>query len=532
MMRIFTLLLTVLLSIGCHDDRDHEGHGDHGHGHEHHEGRAGHEEHDDHDEQTENALAITRWAKGHELFVELGPLGANKPVQYHAHVTVLDGFKPVLSGELTVQFKQGDRVASEVKIDGVARPGIFVTQAKAPEAGNYALSMTYDGGDVAVAFDCGTVAIGKRVPEESPRPVISFLKEQQWRIPFGTELAQERTIAREIELPAIVEPAGTDRLTISAPTSGRFFHNPELRLAEGLHLKAGALVGRIAPTVTGDDFGRLSLDVDEARLKKDQAERELKRIEPLVADGLLPAKRLIEANNEIERHSAQLRAAYARLSRVVAPGGKGGLAVKASLAGVVTEVMVANGEPVQPGQSLLRIGGERNRWVRARFVARPDEPMHDARAVAIRTPGGIRVDIQGRARLLSSHPTVDPRTQLASFIAEVSAARPPAKGHHHGDETDHELLSGTHVILLIQVGDKTERLTVHQSAVVDINTRLYVFVQSGGEEFEKRRVTIGDRDGEFVQIVKGVEAGERVVTRGGYDIHLASVMGAVESHRH
>jgi hypothetical protein len=35
-----------------------------------------------------------------------------------------------------------------------------------------------------------------------------------------------------------------------------------------------------------------------------------------------------------------------------------------------------------------------------------------------------------------------------------------------------------------------------------------------------------------VQIVTGLEAGERIVTRGGYDIHLAALMGTIESHRH
>lgn len=508
MTRVLAAMLLLLLGVACHD-HDHD-HGDHGHDAEHAEAHG--------DEET---LAITRWASTHELFVELGPLAADKPIAYHAHITKLDGFQPARSGTLTVRYKQGDRVATEVTIEGVARPGIFVTKANAPGAGSYDLSITYADADGTVEFDCGTVAIGSPVPEGSPRAAIAFRKEQQWRIPFGTAVAEERAIAREIELPAIVEPAGSDRLTISAPTSGRFFHNPKLTLAEGFHLDAGALVGRIAPTVAGDDYHRLTQAVDGARLRRDQAVSELERLEPLVADGLLPTKRLIDTQNAIDRHTAELRAAQARLGRVVAPGGQGGLRITSSLEGVVTEIMVANGEPVEPGQSLLRIGGERSRWVRARFIARPDEPMHDARAVAIRTPGGVRLGIEGRARLLSSHPTIDPRTQLASFIAEVT-----------GTATDHELLSGTHVVLLVQVGEKTKRLTVPYSAVVDINTRLYVFVQVGGEEFEKRPVVIGDRDGDYVHIVKGVEPGEHVVTRGGYDVHLASVMGTIESHRH
>jgi multidrug efflux pump subunit AcrA (membrane-fusion protein) len=144
--------------------------------------------------------------------------------------------------------------------------------------------------------------------------------------------------------------------------------------------------------------------------------------------------------------------------------------------------------------------------------------------VAVRTSSGERLDFGDRARLLSSHPTVDPRTQLATFIAEVGA-------DDHG-ESSHELRSGSHVVLVVQVGEQREQLAIPIGAVVDINTRRYVFVQVGGESFEKRAVTLGDRDGDFVEVRQGVAAGEHVVVEGGYDIHLASIMGQVESHRH
>jgi RND family efflux transporter MFP subunit len=417
-------------------------------------------------------------------------------------------------------------VASELVAEAPTRPGIFTPSGAAPPAGDYTLLLRYRFGTDEALFECGSVSVSDTLPAAEPaRAAIGFLKEQQWSIPFATALASERDIAHEVELPAAVEPAGTDQLTIAAPTSGRFYHNPKLSLAEGLHVEAGTLVGLIAPTVAGDDFNRLTSAVDEARLEKRQAAREVARLEPLVADGLLPDKRLIEANNQLEAANAKLSASGARLGRVTAPGGKGGLEVKASLEGVVTELLVANGEPVEPGAALLRIGGENTRWIRARFVTRPDEELHDATAVAVRTTGGQRIDVRKRARLLSEHPIVDPKTQLATWIAQVNM----------GDEktlSTHTLRSGSPVVLLLRVGKPTSRLTVPRSAVEEINTRTYVFVQVGGEQFEKRRVVLGDADGDYVHVLEGVAVGERVVTRGGYDIHLASVIGSVESHRH
>jgi membrane fusion protein, heavy metal efflux system len=513
-MRWLLWLSLAVVVLGCppSDDHDH----DHGHDHDEHEHAP---EADDHG--ASDAVGITRWADDYELFAEL----AREPrgLAVHAHVTKLSDFSPVTDGRLVMQLSQDGAAVAELASEAPARPGIFTPAGPKLTDGTYTVTVRYERDGATTTFTGSPVVFGGRQAQVG-RPTLSFLKEQQWVVPFRTAEAAMRPIAREVELPAIVEPAGTDKLTVSAPTSGRFFHNPKIKLAEGLHIEAGTLVGRIAPTVAGDDFSRLNLAVEEARIAKEQAERERARIEPMVKDGLLPQSRLIEVNNEIEKQAAKLRSARRRLGSVVAPGGKGGLVVKAALGGVVTEILVANGEPVDPGESLLRIGGERTRWVRARFVARPDEPLFDARAVAVRTASGARVQLEGRARLLSSHPTVDPKTQLATFIAEVGV-------DDHAEST-HHLRSGSHVVLLLQVGERRERLAVPVTAVVDINTRRYVFVQVDGETFEKRRVKLGDRDGDFVEIVEGIADGERVVTTGGYDVHLASILGAVESHQH
>ena len=73
---------------------------------------------------------------------------------------------------------------------------------------------------------------------------------------------------------------------------------------------------------------------------------------------------------------------------------------------------------------------------------------------------------------------------------------------------------------------------VPASAVVDDGGRPIVFVQREGETFERRPVTLGARAGDVVQVVEGVKAGERVVTRGAYLVRLASLSTQVPAHGH
>ncbi|MDF3070358.1 MAG: secretion protein HlyD [Polyangiaceae bacterium] len=473
------------------------------------------------------SIAITRYSERYELFVEFSAPAPGQPVTYHAHVTRLSDFSPVTSGSLVVRFKNASGVAREAKQHDVKRPGVFVLEAPAPTAGRYALEMVYANGDQLDTFEGGDVAV-QSPPLARPKPsgsAITFLKEVQWRVPFGTARAETRLMARELELPGVVEPAAGDQLTVGAPTGGRFFHSSKLALVEGTRIAKGDVLGAIAPNVAGDDFTRLQLAVEEGTLGVSQTERELARVEPLVGQGLLPEKRVIQLRNELETRSAQLRSARSRLARVSAPGGAGGLPIKSTQDGVIAEVVAANGEPVEPGAPLVRIGGTAHWWIRTRFVAKPVSLLAGAAPASLRLASGERTSLESHgARFVSALPVVDAATRVATWIVDVPS---PASQSLPSD-----FRTGANVVVGVRVGKAETALGVPRSAVVEINTRPYVFVQVDGEQFEKRLVSVGAADGDYIRVEEGVKAGERIVTRGGYDIHLASLMETVQSHRH
>jgi multidrug efflux pump subunit AcrA (membrane-fusion protein) len=62
--------------------------------------------------------------------------------------------------------------------------------------------------------------------------------------------------------------------------------------------------------------------------------------------------------------------------------------------------------------------------------------------------------------------------------------------------------------------------------------RPYVFVQLGGEQFVRRFIEIASRDGDLVGVKRGVMPGERVVTRGAYEVQLASAASGLPAEGH
>jgi multidrug efflux pump subunit AcrA (membrane-fusion protein) len=73
---------------------------------------------------------------------------------------------------------------------------------------------------------------------------------------------------------------------------------------------------------------------------------------------------------------------------------------------------------------------------------------------------------------------------------------------------------------------------VPRDAVLMEAGRPYVFVQIGGETFSRRYVEIASRDGDRIGIRSGVMVGDRVVTRGAYEVQLASAAKGLPAEGH
>ena len=96
----------------------------------------------------------------------------------------------------------------------------------------------------------------------------------------------------------------------------------------------------------------------------------------------------------------------------------------------------------------------------------------------------------------------------------------------------HALLIGQTATAILYTGRKERMVVVPAAAVLMEAGRPFVFVQTGGESFARRTVDIVARDGDLVGIRSGVRRGERVVTRGAYEVQLASVAGGLPAEGH
>ena len=360
---------------------------------------------------------------------------------------------------------------------------------------------------------------------EEDSAAITYLKEPQWTNGFGTVTVQEAELRQGIRVPAVIEPLTGGEAVVSAPADGRFMTG-EL-LAVGDRVTAGQEVGRIQPRLGsgGDDRATLAGAVAEAQASLDAARLDLARAERLLAERAVPARRVEEAQRVVRIAEPRLVAAQARLAQrdeTLASGGGvaagNSFVLKAPIAGRLAEVYAALGASYDEGAPLFKI-------IRTdRVELQAHVPASDAPLRGEVTD--IELEIAGRpdpVAVKSDHMhdagVLDPATHALPVQFDV-------------DNRSGQLLIGQTAIAILYSGARQKMPAVPKAAVLMEAGRPYVFVQTGGESFSRRLIEIAARDGDLVGIRSGLALGDRVVTRGAYDVQLASAAGGLPAEGH
>ena len=471
-------------------------------------------------------VAVTAWTEKTELFMEHPPLVAGQEASFHIHLTDLSTFAPLREGTVAVRF-EGDTI-ERVEVEGPSTPGIFNVTLTAPAARRYELAVEVQSelvsdehrlGAVTVYPDQASALAAVTADEEG---AISFLKEQQWTLDFETSTVRKLARRAVISVPATIEPRVGGTVEVRAPAAGR--------IVPGGGHAAGRSVARGAPLVEvivrNDRLGEapvLKLEVVQAESALRLASEDLARIERLAGLGAVPQRRLSEAR--AAHDTARARAEIAReqmrhleLSRTGEGAGDPGerVVVRAPITGVVAESRVTRGAVVEEGQLLYRLVS----LDRVHVVGAVPE-QHLARVGNVTS---AEVEVPGLSRhlaatLVSIGRVVDPQTRSVPITFEV--VQPPAS-----------IAVGQGVTLRLITAAHEAEVAVPADAVVDDGGQPIVFVQIGGESFERRPVRVGGSlEGGLVQ-VDGLEPGERIVTRGAHLVRLAALSPQAPGHGH
>ena len=471
---------------------------------------------------------LTQFTDQTELFLEFPPLVVGKPATLAAHLTRLADFKPVAQGKLTIVLA-GEKAAADERfiVEAPAVPGIFRATVTPTSIGERELSvilesdlgtLTHDLGPVTVYADMNAAKSGHggHAHDEEGIP---FSKEQQWKIDFATAEAVKGTARTAIAATGTIRaPAGSEAQLV-APTAG------VLRAVNGFPrigqaVKKGQVLAVLGPRLGGDsDQASLEAAAGKAQVALEQARRERERMELLFKEEAVAEKRLLDARANERTAQAEVQAATARAQQL---GGSGGIALKAPMDGIVAEVTAAAGAFVNEGAPLLHIANTGKLWLDARVPESDIGRLGKPTGAAFTVDGydqGFAIDIGRNGSLIAVGGMVDAQTRTVPVIFEFA-------------NPERSLRLGLTARIQVFAGSGQEAVLIPASAVQDENGAQVVYVQIGGARFERRIVQTGARDGDRIAVLSGLEAGQRVVSKGAYLVRLSTSKAAAAGHAH
>jgi RND family efflux transporter MFP subunit len=315
--------------------------------------------------------------------------------------------------------------------------------------------------------------------------------------------------------PVRVTEAERQPLGNSLRTVGTIAPAEEIRLS----FKTGGIVASI-PVDAGDRVRQgqplaslvqeeVAAAVAQARALADKAERDLERGRALYSDEVATREQLDDLETARDVARANLRAAEfnARFSRIEAPAD-----------GIVLRKLVEQDELVAAGQPVILLGDTSGGWiVRASLT--------DRDIVRVRTGDKASVTLDAY-----------PGRQFDATVAELASAADPMTGTYEMklaiDPQGQRFVQGL-VAKVEMAGDPGAAVTVVpvQALLEADGTEAVVFVVATREEqevAERVAVRIGRLVGDRVEVLDGLQGGERVVIEGAAYLRAGKLVRIVE----
>lgn len=252
------------------------------------------------------------------------------------------------------------------------------------------------------------------------------------------------------------------------------------------------------------------------------AQRQAERSRHLAEIGAVATKEyeLSKAEQEgveadILSQQALLDGLHQRLRRLgvsdTAPGDSFITALRAPFTGIVTKAQVSTGDIIDESREVFAVADITSVWVQAEVYEKDLGRIRIGQNALIKLDTYPGETFVGKITYISD--ALDPQTRTARVRCEVPNQQLKLKTDMYAN-------------LDLPTTFSKQAIAVHESALQQVEGKNVVFIRHSDTQFEKREVEKGVTVGGQTEIVRGLKAGEPVVTQGAF--HLKSILAGGE----
>jgi cobalt-zinc-cadmium efflux system membrane fusion protein len=373
----------------------------------------------------------------------------------------------------------------------------------------------------ADAAKAATVAkdTAKGIAEKGDKEdVVELSAEAQRRIGVIVAPAEEAPLAIPLQVTGSVQAIESRLGHVRPLAHGRV---GDVLAGVGDHVSSGQSLATFDNIEAGElisQYNTARAELGRLRAQLATLARQVERSRRLVEIGAAPQKEYDASVGEqrqleesIHGQESTLAGMEARLRRFGVSDPTAGdrpaaTAIRAPFGGVVTKVNAGPGEVVDSAVELFSVADISRVYVQAQVYEKDLGRVVQGQAASVRVDAYPEERFTGR--VVSIGDTIDPQTRTATVRCDVANPKGLLK-----------LDMFATVDLPTTVSKKA--LVVPNEAVQTLEGRTIVFVKSTPSKFVARTVERGRTAGALTEIVRGLKAGEPVVTRGAFQVKSA-----------
>ncbi len=314
-------------------------------------------------------------------------------------------------------------------------------------------------------------------------------------------VAAVETGARVEAVELVGELQGIEEIRVFAQVAERIVALP---VKEGATVKRGDLLAVVESTLQSEGLRQAEAAVEAATANRDMISDNLKRTRVLVEGGSATRSQLETLETQLRAAEAQLRQATAAVGSASAQQGR--TTVRSPIAGVVAQLTLRPGDMLSPTMPLATIVRDERVKAVLRVPERHFLRIREGMKVRVSPLAQPETSVEGAVTLKG--PVVDRMTRTG--LVEVHLAN-----------ADRKLVAGSAVRVTVELDRKEGVVLVPSEAVIltgetERTGRAVAFV-TDGKLATRREVRVGVRQGDRLEIVEGLAAGDRLIVQG---VHL------------
>lgn len=324
-------------------------------------------------------------------------------------------------------------------------------------------------------------------------------KETQFLFDVITQPVQQGGFTESTKLFGTVIPSSNGQAVVQSPQTGRI---TSLNVKVGQKVSQGQVLAMIEPTIDAGNAVSFLAEKNNAEAELEAAQKDYERLKSI--EDIAAKRDIAEAESRYNK-AKENKKLFENIGNGTSNNARA-IFLKSPINGTLSNFTFAIGATVNANETLFTVTNLSKVYVEAQ--------VFDKDADKVNTGGNFMVECAttdvhktAEVKLLAPAQSINPTNQTQRVIFEM-------------ENPDNEFKIGEFVNVQVFAAKPIKEIALPNSAISEINGRPVVFIKDSAEQYSVSYVSIGQNNGSYTVIQKGVEEGERVVVNATYQMKM------------